>query len=170
MSRVQELADGPTELDQVWGLRPEYYQLFIDDYLRSLGNLNPVLVELCRIQLAQMVESRFDESLRYQPAIDAGLTEGKLLQLASYPTSPEFTPAERGVLEFAEQWVIQSSSITDDDVSRVQELISPEEFIYLCKALSVMDQFARANAIFNIGPASIVPELLSEFVTAPAAR
>ncbi len=163
MTRVKDLAVGPTELDRVWGRRDDYYQLFMADYRKALGNLDPVLVELCRVRVAQMVESAFDLSVRYAPATDAGLSEEKVAALADYPTSPLFTDRERTALEFTEQWVIQSSSITDEDVERLLTALSAEEFVYFCKALSVMDQFARANAIFAIEPTDVVPPTMPDF-------
>ena len=169
MTRITNLAAGETELDQVWGLRADYYRLFVDDYVRSLRRLDPALVELCRIRIAQLVESEFDQALRYRPAVEAGLTETKLAEVTDYPTSPLFTERERAVLEFTEQFVIQSSSISDDDCARLQQHISAEEFIYLTKALSVMDQFARANSAFRIAPSAAVPTTLPDFTVAAAA-
>jgi alkylhydroperoxidase family enzyme len=163
MTRVKNLAEGSTELDRVWGLREDYYRLFMADYRKALGNLDAVLVELCRVRVAQMVESSFDLSVRYTPAVEAGLPEEKVAALADYPTSSLFTDRERTALEFTEQWVIQSSSITDEDVERLLTALSPEEFIYFCKALSVMDQFARANAIFAIEPTEAVPQTMPDF-------
>jgi hypothetical protein len=72
MTRIKNLAAGATELEQVWGLRADYFNVFIDDYMRSVRRLDPVLVELCRLRIAQLVESEFDAALRYQPAFDAG--------------------------------------------------------------------------------------------------
>ncbi|MGY1495924.1 carboxymuconolactone decarboxylase family protein [Streptomyces sp. QTS52] len=163
MTRVKNLAAGPTELDQVWGLRSDFYKLFLEDYGRSLARLDPVLVELCRVRIAQLVESDFDLALRYKPASEAGLTEEKISALSDYPTSDLFSGRERNCLEFTEQFVIQSSSISDDDVARVQTVVSPEEFIYLCKALSVMDQFARANSAFRLAAPAEVPRTLPQF-------
>jgi alkylhydroperoxidase family enzyme len=165
MTRVKNVAAGATELDQVWGLRPEYYQIFIEDYRKSLGRLDPVLTELCRVRIAEMVESKFDLSLRFSPATEAGLTEEKVAALSGYPTSDLFSERERVCLEFTEQFVIQSSSISDDDCARVQSVITPEEFVYLCKALSVMDQFSRANSAFQIAPATEVPPTMPQFST-----
>ena len=166
MTRIKNLSVGATELDQVWGLRADYYHVFIEDYLRSLRRLDPVLVELCRIRIAQLVESGVDAALRYRPAVEAGLTEAKLAELTDYPTSPLFSERERAVLEFTEQFVIQSSSISDDDCARLQEHISPAEFIYLTKALSVMDQFARANSALRIAALAEAPSLMPDFTVA----
>ena len=169
MTRINNLRDGETELDQVWGLRPTTTSMFIEDYLRSLRRVDPVLVELCRLRIAQLVESAFDQSLRYRRAVEAGLTEEKVQALADYPTSDLFSPRERAVLEFTEQWVIQSSSISDEDCTRLQEHVSVEEFIFLAKALSVMDQFARANSAFQVEPSSTVSPHLSDFIVRPHA-
>ena len=46
-------------------------------------------------------------------------------------------------------------------MTRVKNLV--DEFIYFCKALSVMDQFARANAIFAIEPTDSVPRTMPDF-------
>ena len=164
MSRVSSVVDGPTDLDRVWGKRPEYYELFMSDYGDSLDRADAVLVELCRIRIAQLVESAFDSSLRYQPAQAAGLTEEKIAALSKYPESELFSDRERAVLEYAEQFAIQSSSISDDDVARVQAHLTAEEFVYLTKALGVIDQFARSNSAFRIEPPESVPSTLPAFV------
>ena len=168
MSRISNVVDGPTDLDRTWGKRSAYYELFMSDYNDSLDRADAVLVELCRIRIAQLVESAFDSSLRYQPAQDAGLDEEKIAALAEYPQSALFTERERAVLEYAEQFVIQSSSISDDDVARVQAHLTPEEFVFITKALGVMDQFARTNSAFRIEPSETVPPTLPAFVPAPA--
>ena len=170
MSRIGAVVDGPTDLDRTWGKRPEYYQLFMSDYSDSLARADAVLVELCRIRIAQLVESTFDTSLRYEPARAAGLGEDKIAALANYSESELFSERERAVLEYAEQFVIQSSSITDDDVDRVQAHLTAEEFIYLTKAFGVMDQFARSNSAFRIEAPEEVPSTLPAFVLQPATR
>jgi alkylhydroperoxidase family enzyme len=135
----------------------------MQDYVKSVGRIDPVVSELCRLRIAQMVESDFDLALRYRPATDAGLSEQKIAALSDYPTSSHFSERERIILEFTEQWVIQSSSITDDDVARLQTVISPEEFMYFCKALSLIDQFARANSAFRLAPPTVMPAAMPEF-------
>jgi alkylhydroperoxidase family enzyme len=163
VTRVGSLVDAPTELDGVWGKRPEYYAIFIGDYNDSIARVDPVLLELCRIRIAQLVESAFDLSLRYAPAQEVGLTEAKIEALSHYPDSDRFSEKERAALEFTEQFVIQSSSISDDDVARVQAHLTAEEFIYLTKSLGAMDQFARANSAFRIAPATAVPATMPAF-------
>ena len=168
MTRVGSVVDAPTPLDRVWGKRQEYYDIFMGDYIDSVRRADPVLVELCRIRIAQLVESAFDLSLRYQPARTSGLDETKIAAITRYPESELFSERERAALEYAEQFAIQSSSISDEDVLRVQAHLTIEEFIYLTKALGVIDQFARANSAFRLGAADAVPTTMPGFVLASA--
>ncbi|WP_405607149.1 carboxymuconolactone decarboxylase family protein [Streptomyces sp. NBC_00076] len=168
MTRITAPVEGPTELDQVWGKRRAYYEIFMQDYNASVGRVDPVLLELCRIRIAELVESGFDLSLRYQPAREAGVTEEKIGAVARYPESALFSDRERAALEFTEQFVIQSSAIFDQDVARVQAHLNAEEFIYLTKALGVMDQFARANSAFRIAPTASAPSTMPAFAARPA--
>ncbi len=167
MSRVTPAAETATELEGVWGHRPAYFKIFMDDYLASLERADPVLVELARIRLAQLVESEFDQTIRYEPARKAGLSEERISAIRDYPTSVLFTERERAVLEFTEQFAMQSSSITDEDCARLQQHLSPTEFIYLTKALGTADQFSRANSALRLGPARTVPERMPSFTVAP---
>ena len=64
MSRVTAVAESTSELEGVWGHRRAYFTIFMDDYLASLARADPVLVELARIRLAQLVESEFDQTIR----------------------------------------------------------------------------------------------------------
>jgi alkylhydroperoxidase family enzyme len=165
MSYVENPAPGPTEMDQVYGLRPRFYAVFMEDYHRSIERIDPVLLELCRLRMATLIESKLDLSLRYQPAIAAGLTEAKLAELPRYSSSAVFTDRERRCLEFAEQFVIQSSSINDDDAARLQSVLDAETFIYFVKALSVMDQLQRGCAAFRIEPSRTAPTRMKNFLT-----
>jgi hypothetical protein len=71
MREIQRLAAGPTELDRVYGLRPQYYSLFMEDYNRSIGRVDPVVVEMCRLRMATLLGSQLDLALRYKPAVEA---------------------------------------------------------------------------------------------------
>ncbi|MGH8445386.1 MAG: carboxymuconolactone decarboxylase family protein [Solimonas sp.] len=163
MARITSLADGPTELDQVWGRRPEYYAIFMKDFVDSVQRIDPVIMELCRLRIAQMVESAFDLALRHIGAKNAGLGEAKIAALRDYPSSLLFSERERIVLEFTEQWVIQSSAISDEDVERVQTVMSAEQFALLCKALSMSDQLARANSAFRLKAPAVPPPTMPGF-------
>ncbi|HSV35009.1 MAG TPA: hypothetical protein VLI46_05600 [Ramlibacter sp.] len=163
MAQVKHLAAGPTELDQAWGVRPGFYSIFMSDYQASVARVDPVLIEVCRLRMAQLLDSDFDRGLRYQPATAAGLTEAKIAALSDYGTSALFSERERECLAFAELFVIQSSNISDEDVARVQAVIGAEAFIYFVKALSVIDQLQRSVVAFDVRPGPIVPPTMTDF-------
>ena len=163
MTYVTNLASGPTEMDRVWRLRPKYYELFMEDYNRSIERLDPVLVEVCRLRMAMLLGSRLDQSVRYSPALAAGLTEAKVAQLPNFAKSPLFSEREKVCLDFAEQFAIQSSNITDDDVTRLSTVMTWEDVIYFIKALNVLEQLSRASTAFDIKPSSVVPTTMGNF-------
>ena len=170
MTHLRDLPFGPTDLDRSWGMRPQMYEIFMSDYNASVARVDPALIELCRLRMAQILGSGFDRSLRYGPALAAGLTEQKILALPAYLSSPLFDARERLAIGFAEIFAIQSSSIGDADVAPVQQALGAEAFIYFVKALSVIDQLQRSVVAFGVQPGPIVPATLPNFQLAPAAE
>ena len=164
MAKVKIRGEGLTEFDQIWGVRQEYFACFMADHDASIARVDPTLIELCRLRMARILECDFAFSCRYAPAMAAGLDEAKIALIHRYPDSPLFTPRERACIEFAEQFAMQSSSITDEDVARLLTHIDPEAFIYFVKALSVTDQLLRGTAAFGIAPSAQVPSALKQFV------
>jgi alkylhydroperoxidase family enzyme len=169
MAHLLELAAGATELDRSWGVRPGLYEVFMSDYGRSLARADAALIELCRLRMAAILGSEFDCSLRYAAAVDAGLTEEKIRALPDYPKSTLFSERERVAIGFAEMFAIQSSSLGDEDVARVQEVLGAEPFIYFVKALSVIDQLQRSVVAFGVRPGATVPATMPDFRLADAA-
>ena len=163
MTYLQATADGATPLDRVWNTRPQFYAVFMDDYRRSIARVEPVLLELCRLRMARLFGSAVDLSLRLKAARAAGLADDKIAALATYDKSPLFTERERVCIGFAEQFALASYDISDADVTRVQAVLAPEDFIYFVKALSVIDQFQRAAVAFGAAPAAVPPAGLDEF-------
>ena len=170
MTHLRDLPPGPTDLDRSWGTRPRMYEIFMGDFNASLARVEPALIELCRLRMADILGSGFDRSLRYGPAREAGLTETKIRALPQYPSSPLFSECERLAIGFAEIFAIQSSSIGDEDVARVQQALGAETFIYFVKALSVIDQLQRSVVAFGVQPGATVPPTLPAFQLAPAAE
>jgi alkylhydroperoxidase family enzyme len=164
MVRARRDAEGATQLDRLWSLRPRLYELFMQEYNKAVRRLDPVVLELCRLRMAQTFGSDFDLALRYQPAMEAGLTEEKIAALPSYFTSPLFTARERACIAFAEQFAIQSTGITDEDCARLQEHLTPKEFVLFTKALGKLDQLQRCCAAMDVRFEGKVPPTMDNFV------
>jgi alkylhydroperoxidase family enzyme len=168
MTHLRDLPPGATDLDRSWGMRPRMYEIFMNDYGASVARVEPGLIELCRLRMAQILGSDFDRGLRYAPALAAGLTEQKIVALPAYLTSPLFSERERLAIGFAEIFAIQSSSIGDAEVAPVQQALGAEAFIYFVKALSVIDQLQRSVVAFGVRAGTAVPATLPDFRLAPA--
>jgi len=169
VSRLVQLADGPTEFDRVFGLRARYVAPFLDTYDAVIPMVDPVLFELARLRLAQLLECRFDQSMRLVAARDAGLTEDKVAALSSYATSPLFDARERAWLGYAEMYAISANDISDAQVADLLDFLTPEELVLLTRALWATDTLQRCCVVFGVGATDVVPTSLPHFVVASAA-
>ena len=169
MSRIQHEAEGATALDRAWGLQPHFYEAFMADHAASIGRVDPVILEICRVRMAEIFDADFELGLRYKPAIEAGVTEEKLAAVSRSYNSPLFDKVERSCLAFAEQFAVQSSGIDDDDVKKLDAALGTEPMIYFIKALSVMDQLQRSTVGFGLGAPDGVPQSMPDFTLKQAA-
>ena len=164
MARVLATVPGTNDLDRVWGLRPDFYQEFMKDHSRAIARVAPVILELCRLRLAQLFECRFSQALRYKRATEAGLTEKKIAEIPRHYASQLFTAQERCCIEFAEMFALGASNIADADVKKLEDAIGAEAMIYFLKALNVMDQLQRSMSAFRFEPPAEPPASMPEFI------
>jgi AhpD family alkylhydroperoxidase len=146
-------ADGDTALDRVFGLTPAAYAAFrdLDAALWDPDRVDPALVELCRLRIAQLVGCDAELDIRHDEARAAGLTEAKIAELRSWPTSEQYTDTDRAVLEFAEKFVIDASSVDDADCAALRAHLADPEIAALTTAVAVFDAMARFQVALGIG-------------------
>jgi len=146
-------ADGDTALDRVFGLTPTAYEAFrdVDGALWDPARVDPALVELCRLRIAQLVGCDAELDVRHDQARDAGLTDEKIAELRRWPTSPRYSHTDRAVLEFAEKFVIDASSVDDGDCQALREHLSDPEIAALTTAVALFDAMARFQVALGIG-------------------
>ena len=95
-------------------LRPEACALLVALNERVWQAGDPVLLELIRLRVAQLIGNSAALQMRCSyPDAAAGL-ESKIRALPDYPSSPLFSPAERDTLAFAEQFLIDVGGTTED--------------------------------------------------------
>jgi alkylhydroperoxidase family enzyme len=145
MTWLAKQADGEAPLDTVYGLLPEAYARHqaLVEHIWQPGLIDPVVLELCRLRIAQIVRSDRDLAERTPAAVDAGLTEDKIGRLAQWPTADDFTPSERAALCFAEMYVIDPGSVTDAMAADVTAHFTPSEVAVLTTGIAVFDAIAR---------------------------
>jgi alkylhydroperoxidase family enzyme len=151
---LPDAAEGATPCDRAFGLRPNLY----GDFRRwsavfwERGVLDPVLLELCRLRVAQLHGCESELRLRYRPALEAGLGEEKIAELSRADASPAFSELERDCLALAELFVADPHAIRDEDAAKVSERLGPEGTVALVQALALFDGFARFRLVLGIEP------------------
>jgi alkylhydroperoxidase family enzyme len=152
VSWLPEHAEGTSGLDRVFGLRPDLYEPFRAFYATFWTHqlLDPVVLELCRLRVAQLLRCPSEQQLRYEPARRAGLTEDQVARLPRWPTDEQFTPAHRAALAFAEQFVIDVEGIDATLRDPVVDHFGVAGLVALCEALALFDGFCRFRILLGV--------------------
>ena len=111
-------------VDHIWrvdsklrALRPHALELLDTANEYAWTAVPPGLLEQIRLRVAALMGNNAGLLRRSRTARERGLTEAKIAQLALYYKSDEFLAAEKQCLEFAEQFVLDVSNITEADVA-----------------------------------------------------
>jgi alkylhydroperoxidase family enzyme len=108
-----------------------------------------VILELCRLRIAQLHAARHPLSLRTR---EAGLDEAKIAALSAWWRSPGFGDLERCCLRFAEQFATDASAISDDEARPVLAGLGDAGLVAFVEALAVFDGFARFCRMLDVEP------------------
>jgi alkylhydroperoxidase family enzyme len=146
---TERLAE-PASLDAALALRPQLRS----DYhrFRSLlwQALDPVVLELCRLRVAQLIGCRSELLARTPAALSAGLDEDKVSRLSRWPSDPTFSPGERACLAFAEQFVLDPHGVTDAQAAAVLAHLGAPGMVALTQALGIFEGFTRLRMILGV--------------------
>jgi AhpD family alkylhydroperoxidase len=99
--------------------------------LQSSGTLPPRLVELVRLRIAFHNQCRSCMSVRYQSAIDDGLTEDLVCSLETPGDAEDLSPAERSAVHFADLFATDHLSIDDTVYQDLRRYFSEDELVEL---------------------------------------
>ena len=98
--------------------------------LRS-GTLPPRLLELVRLRIAFHNQCRSCMSVRYQSAIDDGLTEDAVCSLERPSDAPDLSEAERAALKFADLFATNHLAIDDTIYDELRRHFTEDELVEL---------------------------------------
>lgn len=159
-------AAGATPFERAFGLRRNlfedfrrFYALFWEKRL-----VDPVVLELCRLRIAAIHGCEAELRVRYQPALDAGLSEAKIAALPDASQSPLYSETERACIALAELFAIDPHAITDADAARVVAALGEPGTVALVEAFALFDGFARFRLMLGVEP----PDAPRVVVPAPA--
>lgn len=158
---LPEHAPGTSVLEQTLGLRPDlgdpfrsFYAVFWRDRL-----VDPLVLELCRLRVAQLLGCSEELGVRYQAAIDGGLDEQMVERLAQWPTDAAFSEIQRAALAFTEQFVIDPHGIRGAIRDTLREHFTLPELVALTEALALFDGFARFRMVLGTGEIGAVADI-----------
>jgi AhpD family alkylhydroperoxidase len=126
-------------------LRPEACGLLIALNERVWQVSDPALLELVRVRVAQLIGNRAALRVRW-PCADA-VPESKILALPDYPGSPLFSAAERDVLAFTEQFLMDVGGTTPAARAGLIELFAADDAKALVTAIYVVEFTQRLQMI-----------------------
>ncbi len=155
MSWLPTEANGSTPFERVFALRPNLFEAWAEfaSLFWERRLVDPVLLELCRLRIAQLNGAAWNQSTRMEEARAAGLDEQKIAALADWPRSPLFSPLECACLGFAEQFVLDPNGINDADAAPVTAALGDAGTVAFVEALAVFDGFSRFSRLLGIAPA-----------------
>ena len=152
MTWLSKTAESDEPLGTAYGLLPDTYARHRElvAHIWQPGLIDPVVLELCRLRVAQLVRCQRELDVRTPEARAAGLDEAKVAKLSQWPTASEFTEPERAALGFAEMYVIDCGSVTDAMCAAVTEQFTPAEVAVLTTAVAVFDATARFQVALSV--------------------
>ena len=105
--------------------------------------VDPVVLELCRLRLAQLFGDTAELAVRTPAAVAAGLDESMVLELSGWPRSARFGPRERACLAFCEQFFVDVANVTMDDTAAISAELGVQGLADFVSALLVIEQRLR---------------------------
>jgi alkylhydroperoxidase family enzyme len=114
-----------------------------DAYDAAWRVVDPVLLELCRLRVAMLLDCDAEQAARTPAATEGGLQESTVAELARWPTSSRFGPRERACLGFCEQFVMDVATMPDELVREVADHLGAQGLADLVTALLVVEQRQR---------------------------
>jgi AhpD family alkylhydroperoxidase len=154
--RAMTLADEGTPLEQ--GLMrmmahvPQMAKAMVA-FGAALLHDNPLprrLVELVRLRVAFHNQCRSCMAIRYQSAVDDGLTEGMVCSLERPQDAPDLTPAEKAAIHYADLSSTDHLGITDATFDELREHFSEAQIVALGMLIAFFLGYGRLGAAWNM--------------------
>lgn len=150
MTWLEGVPPGDTDWDRLASLCPDTFAALVATVAAASEETDPVLLELARLRIAKLLGNTMELGRRRARATEAGLEEGKIADLAGWPTSARFTARERACLALTEQFVMDANGVTDEQVAAVTEHLGGPGCYAFVQAISVLETFQRACLTLGI--------------------
>jgi AhpD family alkylhydroperoxidase len=117
---------------------------------KSTGTLSPRLLELVRLRIAFHNQCRSCMSVRYQSAIDDGLTEDAVCSLERPADAPDLSDAERAALKFADLFATNHLAIDDSVYDELRGHFTEDQLVELGVNCAIALGIGRLTATWDV--------------------
>ena len=135
-------------------------------YRSPQRKLDPKLRELGQTRAGFLRESQFVFSQHCKASRDVGLAEAKIAAIPSWSSADVFTPAERAVLAYVDELVLQNGRVQDATFERLRAHLSEEAILELTYITALYEMHAIMTRALRL-EYDDVPERIVE-VAAPS--
>ena len=122
----------------------------VTNALRETGALPPRLMELVRLRIAFHNQCRSCMSIRYQSAIDDGLTEDAVCSLERPAEAADLSGAERAALGFADLFATNHLAIDDAVYDELRNHFSEDQLVALGLHCALCVGLGRLAATWHV--------------------
>jgi alkylhydroperoxidase family enzyme len=138
--------------ERVVNHRPEYAVALraVEDALWAQDAVDPIVLELCRLRIAQLLGSSDELARRTPTAIAAGLDEATVSELRQWPTSERFDARLRTCLGYAEQVLLDAQGVSDEQAAAVIAAMGDGGLLVLTYACGFFETNARARIVLAL--------------------
>jgi len=120
------------------------------DVLAREGSLPQRLVELVRLRIAFHNQCRSCMAMRYQSALDDGLTEGDVCSLERPEDAPNLTEAEKAAIAYADISATNHFAIDDATFAGLRRFYSEAQIVELGLYIAYFIGFGRLVASWDL--------------------
>jgi alkylhydroperoxidase family enzyme len=143
--------DDTTTLDDLLELTPAAATLrAYRDAVWSDPAGDPLLLELSRLRIAQLLGLDPAGLARQPAAVQAGLDEEHVVEMSRWPTSARFDARQRATLAFAEQWFLDPSGMRDDDCAALRAQLGEPGCAAFTMGLALVEATLRLELALGV--------------------
>jgi AhpD family alkylhydroperoxidase len=108
------------------------------------------LLELIRLRIAFHNQCRSCMAIRYQSAVDDGLTEGMVCSLEKPHEAPDLTDAEKAAISYADLSANDHFSINDETFANLRQYYTEAEIVELGMFIAFFIGYGRLGATWDM--------------------
>jgi alkylhydroperoxidase family enzyme len=140
-----------TSFDEIVEARPEYAAALrdVEDVLWNQTLVSPIILELCRLRIAQILGCTVALEHRTPQALADRFDEAMADSLTSWPTSNCFDRRARACLGYAEQLLVDAQEVSDELCGAVIDELGEGGFLVLTYACGLFETTQRARLVLG---------------------